>query len=252
MRSSLVAVLLGLSLVGCDVGDPIDGGGGGGGGGPDAAELVPRVDVVVDKPTVMTELKTTTQITVSLAATGGFSGQVALTATVVDANNAPMTGWTVALNQPTVNLTDGGSGTAVATLTIPSENKGLVGKVKIDAVSSAGAATVSSDVTALNQVSIPITLNAMGQCVYPPSGTINVTIGSKLRFVNKAATADNITIHVDNGGGNGVPHQADPGSPQNMAYERTLTGTPAGLIGWYCHAPGPTVNNLKIQPVAAQ
>jgi hypothetical protein len=75
-----------------------------------------------------------------------------------------------------------------------------------------------------------------------------VTVGTKLRWLNKATQS--ITIHV-NGNDNNVAHQPDPGSAPNAAYEQTIGGTTAGrTFTWYCHAPGPTVNNLVVQPVA--
>ena len=155
----------------------------------------------------------------------------------------------------TVNVPVDGTATAVATLTIPSENRGLSGKVKIDATSSVGPQSVSSIVTALNQVSFEVTLNANGQCVYPAAGTKNVTVGTKVRFVNKSAT-DNITIHVQgvpNGSPTyGVTHQPDPGSAPGTAYEKTINAAGTTPIEWYCHAPGPSVNNLLIMAVAAQ
>jgi cysteine-rich repeat protein len=259
-------------LVGCTVGDPGTGGGdddGGavcgdgvkegaevcddgntaGGDGCSATcteEAAPRLDVVLDKQLIDTELMTTHMITVTLGAAGGFSGAVNLTASVVDSANNPIPGWTVTLDSATVNIPVDGGGQAIATLTVPSTNKGLSGTVKIDATSSLGTAQVTSMVTAANQITIPMTLNN-GQCVYPAAGTINITVGSKLRFVNKAAS--NVTIHMGPEI-NGLQHQPNPGSAPNGVYEQTITGTPAGTIGWYCHAPGPTVNNLRLQPVA--
>lgn len=243
MRSTLVSALLGLSLLtGCEVGDP------GNGGGPDAgaAEVdapaaVPRLAVTVDKPTVMTELGASTMITVTLTGTGGFAGAVTLTATVVDGAGAAIPGWTVGLNQATVNVAENGTAVAVATLQVPTRNGGLTGTVKIDAVSSLGTQSLTSAVTALNQVSVTVTENA-GQCVYPSSAPLEVVAGTKVRFVNKFAT-DNITIHVD-GNANGVNHESDPGHAINTAYEQEVTGT-TGTITWYCHAPGPNLGGAN-------
>ena len=251
MRSTLVSALLGLSLLtGCEVGDP----GIGIGGGPDAGievdapAAVPRLDVIVDQPTVMTELGTSTMITVTLAGAGGFAGAVTLAATVVDGAGAALPGWTVGLDQPTVTVAANGSAVVVATLQVPTRNGGLTGTVKIDAVSSLGTQTLTSAVTALNQVSVTVTENA-GQCVYPSATPLQVVAGTKVRFVNKF-TADNITIHVD-GNANNVPHEGDPGHAPNTAYEREVMGT-TGTITWYCHAPGPNLggSNPSFQVVA--
>ncbi len=273
MRTPL-ALVVGSLLVGCTVGDPGTGGDDDGGavcgdGVKEGTEVcddgntaggdgcsatcseeeipTPRLDVVVDKQIIDTELMTSHMITVTLGAAGGFSGAVNLTASVVDAASNPIPGWTVTFDNATVNIPVDGGGQAIATLTVPSTNKGLSGMVKIDAASSLGTKQVTSMVTAANQITIPMTLNANGQCVYPPAGTINITVGSKLRFLNKAAS--NVTIHMAPEI-NGLEHQPNPGSAPNGVYEQTVTGTPADTIGWYCHAPGPTVNNLRLQPVA--
>src|SRR5207237_8284714 len=107
---------------------------------------------------------------------------------------------------------------------------------------------------ALNQVTVDMSRNGNGNCVYPAAGTLKVTQGSKIRFLNKAA-ADNITIHMQPAGGpsTGLQHQPDPGSAPNTAYEQTLAATVGGVstvggkTSWYCHAPGPTVNGLVLE-----
>jgi cysteine-rich repeat protein len=205
----------------------------------------PKVDISIDKPTITSDLLQTHMITVTLGASGGFSGAVNLTGTVVDANNQALPGWTVAFNTPTVNLSANGNASAVATLTVPSENRGLAGTVKIAASSSLGSVEKTSAVTVANQLTIQMTLTN-GVCTYPAAGTINILAGTKVRWLNKAAS--NITIHL-NGNQNGFAHQGDPGSAPNVAYEQTATGAPGAAFGWYCHAPGPTVNNLLLRVV---
>ena len=272
MRTPLLALFAGSLLIGCTVGDTPGGdddgvGGSCGDGVVQSGETcddgntasgdgcsatctteqvqTPRLDVALDKQTITTELLTTHMITVQLGAAGGFSGAVNLTATAVDAANAPIPGWTVTLDKATVTLAENGNGTAIATLTVPSENKGLAATVKIDATSSLGAQQVTSAVTVANQLTIPMTLNG-GQCVYPTAGTVNVTVGSKVRWLNKATS--NVTIHIA-GNASGFQHQADPGTAPNAAYEQTAT-TAGAAFSWYCHAPGPTVNNLLLRAVA--
>ena len=274
LRTPLV-LLFGSLIVGCTVGDPGTGGddddsggavcGDGAKQGNEACDdgnaangdgcsstctvevAVPRLDVLIDKPTISTELRTTHMVTVTLGAAGGFAGPVSLAATVVDGAGVAIPGWTVALDKPSIDVPANGGGTAIATVTVPSTNKGLTGTVKID-VTAAGvpAKQVTTAVTALNQITIPMTLSG-GQCVYPAAGTVPVTVGTKVRWLNKAAA--NLTIHIG-GNTNGFAHQPDPGSAPNAAYEQTVTGTPGGPITWYCHAPGPTVNNLLLQAVA--
>ena len=247
MRSTLATLILGMSLVaGCEVGDAGGGGGGGGddtgGGGTDAAiEQTPKLTATVDKTTISTELGTTSQITVSLTSSGGFSGAVALTAEVVDGAGAAVPGWTVGFNNANVNLAANGSGSAVATLTIPTQNQGLAGTVKIHATSTLGVQDFTTTVTALNQVTMTVTENG-GQCVYPTESALMVKIGTKVRFLNKFSTAK-ITIH-SNGGNEGVAHEPDPGHDANTSYDKTFTA--AGTFDWYCHQPGPDLNKNGI------
>src|SRR5262245_8653582 len=142
MRALLLTPVLGLSLVACTVGQ-------GGIGGDDVAatcgngtidpnetcddrntvdgdgcsstcqtEATPRLDVTVDKTTLATELATTSMLTVTLTGSDGFGGPVTLAPSVLDAANAPLTAWTIALDKTTVDVPVNGTATAVATLTI--------------------------------------------------------------------------------------------------------------------------------------
>ena len=214
---------------------------------------MPRLDVTIDKPTITTELMTTNMLTVTLTSANGFTGSVSLTASVVDAQGQPLAAWPVTLSAASLSVAANASASSVATLTIPSENRGLAGTVKIEATSSAGTQSVTSAVTALNQLTFGVTLNN-GQCEYPSAGNTNVTYGTKVRFLNKANT--NITIHVDDGGPYGVPHQPDPGSAPDTAYEKVVTEptqTPTvQQFSWYCHQPGPNVGKTRVlKPVPA-
>jgi len=277
MRALWLTPVLGFSLVACTVGQ-------GGIGGDDVApncgnntidaeetcddgntasgdgcsstcqtEAQPRLDVTVDKATLTTELASTNMLTVTLTGSDGFAGPVTLAASVLDPTNTPLTAWTVALDNTTVDVPENGTATAVATLTIPSENLGLMGTVKIDATSTAGTGNFSAVtmVTAANQLTIPVKLDANGQCVYPAAGTMKMTVSSTIRFLNQDATS-RITIHVqgDPNEPNNFDHQPDPGSAPGTAFEQTPTTT--GNVEWYCHAPGPTVNNLKVAVLAPQ
>lgn len=222
----------------------------------------PRVYVTVDKPTVSTELMSTNKLTVTITGSGGFSGVVNLAASVVDGSNAPLPAWTVALDTSMVTLTQNGTATAVATLTIPSENKGLTGTVKIDATSSTDPASASSAITAANQVTFAVTQNNT-QCEYPTTQATNVTVGTKVRFLNNTNNLTTI-IHVNGAAADGqatadtlgIPHesQGGPGQPVGSAYEGILQAPPnnsttVGLT-WYCHTQGPSRQALLIRAVA--
>lgn len=270
MRTPLLAGFLALVVPAClsgelsDLGgdddgmDPGMGSGGGGGGGGGGAE--PRLDVSIDKPTIDTELKSSTPIAVNLAAGGSFSGAVELTARAVDENDAPIAGWTVTLSSPSVTLAEGATQTVTATLAISSDAPARTGTVKIDVASSLGTQTLTSEVTAANQVTFVLRVDeATNRCVFPAdagnqANPVRVPIGAKIRWYNEGTT--NLVIHTN--GQNGVSHQgqapngqADPTTEPNTAYEQTLGGTIGTSVTWYCHTPETNIGqmNPRIQPV---
>jgi hypothetical protein len=242
MRIAIAAAVLG-SLAGCMVGDAPPGPSGddddGDGNGSDQTPT-PRLVVSVDKATLSTELRTTNTVAVTLQASGGFSGAVALSASVVDGAGAAMPGWTATLDAPAVEVPPDGAATAVATVVVPAENRGLAGTLKIDATSSLGAQMASSEVSVANQITFAMTLTE-ARCAYP-SGTLTVKVGTKIRWLNMTA-ANRIAIHMERPARDGLVHQDDPGSAPGEAYEQTtavngdgqLSGNP---VAWYCHAPG--------------
>jgi cysteine-rich repeat protein len=270
MRTSILsAAILGLFAVGCagelsgtGEGDDVQGGPDCGNGTVDMGETcddgntasgdgcssacateqsaTPKLNVTVDKPTVSTELNTDTMITVTLTGEGGFGETVNLTGSVVDGAGAPLTGWTVTFNNASVAVPANGTATAVATVHVPSVNSGLTGTVKIDAASTLGTTTADSAFTALNQISFDIRNNG-AQCANDFNLTpVSVKVGTRVRFVNKFATAGSlVTVHVQGGDASGVPHEPDPGHAVNTAYERVITAVGNGSFSWYCHAPGP-------------
>jgi len=157
-----------------------------------------------------------------------------------------------------VTVPSNGTATAVLTLTVPSENKGLTGTVHISAttsVSGVNVAPVTSAITATNQVSFLINYDGNVGCVYPTglssTNPVKITVGSKVRFVNMAQTPNTaIAIH-SNGATEGICHEAQPGGNcpagdnagpatinPNEAYEQTAA-VAGGAFSWYCHQPGP-------------
>lgn len=285
MRNSLVTTLFGLSLVACA--GQIDAGGGGGGGGDDdvsascgdgvvdqgegcddgnlsdgdgcsatcSGEASPRLDVNLDKPTVNTELGTSTMLTVTLAAADGFEGDVTVTPSIVDANSQPIDGWLVTSPQ-TVSVAQDGTANVVVTVAIPSDSATLQGTVKLDVTSSLGAQSVSSAFTAANQVTLTIGL-VNGECQYPP-GTFKVRVGTVLRFFNNSAN-EPLVVHSNDNAQNGrIPHQGpggdqspdDPVTESQTAYARTVGGGER-TFSWYCHSPGPDLggDNPRISVV---
>jgi hypothetical protein len=244
MRPVIVAAL-GFSLAGClVVGDPGPAGPAGPAGdddqgpgtgadpgpepGPGPDPVTPKLDVTVDKPTISTELYSTNIVTVSLQGSGGLTGSVALTASVVDGNGAALPRWTVALDKPSVDLAADGTATVVAT-------------VKVEATSAAGTINsgASSAVNVTRQLTVNLTVDANGDCVYPAAmvGTVKVANGTKIRWVN-GSTA-NLTIHITDPEIDGLTHQQGATPPAGV-YERTVAGT-TGTTDWYCH----DLNNPK-------
>ena len=224
--------------------------GSGSGSGSDAGCYVPtRLDLTLDRSAISTELATSSTIIVAMTGSGGFGGTVTLSAGISDPYGNPLPGWAIALDRTIVAVPPNGTAIAVATVAIPSENHGLVGTARFAVTSSAATGTfaATASVTALNQITFPIAI-ANGLCIYPAPSTLNVTIGTKLRWLNNPTNTSNLSIHTD-ANTNGIYHQAtDPGSAPGQIYETTVTGTPSTSVRWYCHSPGPTANNF-IQPV---
>lgn len=216
----------------------------------------PTVSMSIDKQSITTELMTTNTVTVTLTGGGGFEGDVALTAAVMDGSNAPITDWTTAFDHSTVTLAKNGTGTATLTLTIPSENKALVGNVQISATATGVTIpAVTSAVTATNQVSFLIGFDANNGCVYPTglnsTNPVKVTVNTKVRFVNMAQIAGTMIAIHSNGAGSGICHEAQPcmndqANPAtiapNAAYEQTAK-VAGNAFSWYCHSPGQDLGN---------
>lgn len=124
---------------------------------------------------------------------------------------------------------------------------GLVGTLKIDATSTAAAASATTAVTVANQVTYKLQVTG-GVCAYPTSyGRINspdsISVGTKVRWLNEGTA--NFEIHIGNGIASGFTHQgqspgglADPVTEAATAYEQTATAASGTtLIQWYCHQP---------------
>jgi hypothetical protein len=245
---------LGLSLAGCltigDTGSASTEGGDDGGSngsstqGSGANNGTPKVDVTIDQQAISTELYTSNPVTVTVTGSGGFSGAVALSGSIVDGSGTAIPGWTVDFSAPSVTLAKNGTQTSVAALKIPATNAGLSGTLKITGASSAttGSNAASATVTATNQVTFSVKVdNATGKCVYTAvSGTVanpvKLSQGTKVRFFNTGTA--NLVIHS----GGVISHQgqapnglADPVTEPNTAYEQMPTG--AGVATWYCHDP---------------
>lgn len=253
MRSSLLAVALGVSLLGC-VGtiegpsegdddsnlDPRNPGNPQNPGNPDPN--TPMLGASFDNATVATELSSNSTLTLTLRASGGFSGAAALVGKAVDPTGAEIPGWTVTLDKSSVDVPADGTTDVVATVKIASDSAALVGTVKVEATTSLGTIASESEVTVAKQVTIPVAV-VNNACVLPVGTTLSVKAGTKVRFLNTSATNTRVTIHMENRPGrDGLFHQPDPGVLPDTAFEYTTAVVNGALSGrtmnWYCHQPG--------------
>jgi plastocyanin len=103
--------------------------------------------------------------------------------------------------------------------------------------------SITSTVTAANQVTFVVTENNSGQCVYPTPAVTNVHVGTKIIWLNMSNDINPMVIH--NGGPNngpgvqGINHEG-AGHAIGATYEQTPTGT--GTDEWYCHAKNDPMN----------
>lgn len=180
-------------------------------------------------------------VTLTVTSEDGFTGPVNVTGSIVDAGGVVQTGWIVAVNPPTVTLAAGESMPVVATIGIPSDSTLLTGKLKLDLSSTAGTSSVTSDVTALQQITFNVNIQN-NLCTYPVTNTpISIKVGTVVRFMNISTT--NLVIHSNGNTQNGIPHQGpgagqspdDPVTEPNTAYTRTALTT--ANFDWYCHQP---------------
>lgn len=269
MRTPLLAAFLGLSLAGCLIGDSgspgpggDDGTGGTGGngsgsdptgGGSGGTSNTPDFSVAVDHAAMTTDLLSTNMVTTTVHAVGGYTGTVNLTAAIVDGAGAPLSGWKVTLASPSVNITANGDTPIVATVTVPAMSASLTGKLTVTATPASGSAkTVESDITVNNKITIPMSL-AGATCAPTANPQITIAQGTTIHWVN-ADTTKRVVIHIQNGpnsnGIKGFAHEPDPGMTPATAttpggnYDQTAGS--AGVITWYCHAPGSDADRYTI------
>ena len=230
---------------GTGTGSGSDTGTGTGSGSGSGMTPTPKLDVTLDKPTISAELLSSSMVTVTFHASGGFSGQVGITATAVDASSAAIPGWTVTLDKSTVDVAADGTAIAVATVQIPSDSAVATGTLKVDTTSSLGPTSLTAPVNVAKQLTVNLTLNG-ANCVYPANmvGTVKVANGTKIRWVNGDAAA-NITVHISAGIG-GLNHQQGATPPAGV-YEQTVAAT-SGTTDWYCHNRN-NPNNMNLQAV---
>jgi hypothetical protein len=185
-----------------------------------------------------TELGTSNVATVTLTASGGFSGTASVTASVVDGAGTVIPDWTVTLDNASLTVPLNGTASAKATVVIPTlMGANLTGNLKIDVTAGElSTQSVASAITAANVVTLVITENAAGQCVYPTVIATQVKSGTAVHWLNMSNDITNMIIHSD--GAAGIAHEnqaAGAGTPINQFYAQTPSAATQTSDHWYCH-----------------
>lgn len=239
MRSTLLAIVISLTTVACvgtiDGTTPDPGNPPGMGSNPDPGSgsdplPTPLVTATFDKPTVQTELFTTEMVTVTVTGSQGFSGNVAINPTLLDAQNNPITTWTVTATPPSVTLPLNGSMTSIIAVQIPSDSAALAATLKVATQSSAAESTATSAFTVQQQLHISMAAGTGTATPHAHPGiptNLNVKTGTQVIFINDDTIAHR--IHGDNG----VAHEPDDLAPGGT-YQITMTNDGQ----WYCHDHG--------------
>jgi hypothetical protein len=211
----------------------------GSGGGSKATAPVAGYSLVVTPPSAPTTLGTQVTIGVNLAATGGFAGTVALSASGVPAS------WGTAFTPSAIVDLSGGSGSATLTLTIPSNGAAAPSgiPVTIHGTATAGDRSGDASVTVANQYVISIAPGTGSGAHWGAltGTTLNLAVGATLVIRNddstphRIHTSDTIT---------GLPHQATS-MTTGQAYTSGLlqAGTDGSV---YCHDHGTGAGQFSV------
>jgi len=242
MRTPL---LLALFLPACmvteitGVGDDT-GSGSGSDNGSGSDTTTPRLDASLDKTSMTTQLGKTETVTINMSSAGGFSGDVSISATLVDATEVAMPNIMVS-GTPNVTVAAGGTAQASYQIVVPMNASGttLTGTLKIELNTSLGIQTVSSPVT-INNVYVvdyaagtgTVTGMHMNAGMLP---NLSVKRGAILRFHN----SDTID-HIIHGDGTTFPHEDQTvGGAPGRDYDVATIAIPPGSTGTLgCHTHG--------------
>ena len=248
MRTPLLAGIFALLLPACltgeitGIGDDDDTGSGSGSDTGSGSNVSPRLDATPDKTTVTTQLGKTETVTVNMTSAGGFTGDVALTATLVDGGEVALPNIMVS-GTPNVTLEAGGAGQAVFQIQVPMNASGtaLTGTLKIELNSSLGIQTVTAPVT-INNVYVVDYAAGTGVTtgMHMNAGSVpNLLVkrGAILRFHN----SDTID-HIIHGDGTTFPHENQTvgvGGLPGRDYDVNTIAIPPGSAGTLgCHTHG--------------
>lgn len=206
----------------------------------------PRLTATIDRTNIATELGKTERVTLTLTSAGGFAGDVAVSTSVLDGANAPLTGVATVAAPATITVAANATVTQQLMIAIPSNATGsaLAGMVSVNLAAPTGTQTLTA---ALNiepiytvTYSATVTTDAGTHPIQSGVQATNVTVkrGTKIRFKNESGIQ-----HVTHGEGLFAHEQPtnDPnvGGLTGATYEQPTTQQPAGATGKLgCHNHG--------------
>ncbi|MGH7281965.1 MAG: hypothetical protein ACRELY_10605, partial [Polyangiaceae bacterium] len=198
--------------------------------------------LTLDNSTLDSEVQATNNITVTLAASGGFTGTVALTAA-----NLP-TGVTAAFTPASVDLSSG-SGTSTLALTVPSTTipSETATMITINGDGGSGttanapfALTVKRAITIVIPANVEATPNAFGTSPITVHLGTGATISASNPFIVNVknldtSKADGHEVHSSNTGSGFFHGTANIMPNQTNGSDGPRTVTAAATFPFYCH-----------------
>ncbi len=201
--------------------------------------LNPRVTATVDKMTVATELGKTETFTLTLTSVDGFTGDVAVASSLVDAAGAAVPRVTVA-GPASITLAANAMAPAQYIVTIPSDATGtaLAATLKLDVTAPSGPTNLTSTINIAPIYTYTLAAATGATINNHPATNKAITIrrGTRLRMMN----TDTVE-HITHGGG-GLTHETiTPGvtGQPGATYEVNTTGIAPGAGKTFgCHTHG--------------
>lgn len=253
MRTSLLAMALGLSLAGClTIGDSGSTPGGGDDGtgtnpgsstgsntNPGGSNPTPSVNVTMDRATVSTELGKEEVVTLTFSSVNSFTGNVTVASSLTDSAGAALTTGGLGVAGPaTVALAANGTTSEMYTVTIPTDATAvaMTANLKIDVTASGSTKSYTSAFTIAPVYSIDYAAGLAADTTKHPMTKLKVSLkkGAKISLHNS-----DTVVHVTHGDG-GFKHEDIPtGGQPNGTYvidTSALAVNTMGSVG--CHTHG--------------
>jgi hypothetical protein len=189
-----------------------------------------QVSLSVDQPAFRSNLGVDSTVVVTAVGSNGFSGEVALTASVVDGTGAPLLGWKTTIQS--VTLTENGTAKTNLVVRAPGNTPSLTVTIKIAGRSSAGPAEVTVAATFRPLLVVTFGADAQGNCAYPVApidNPIRIIAGREIWVIND--TTKQMQIEVN--GVAGFPRQVLP--MQSNAVYSGIPSRPGDQSEFYCY-----------------